>query len=303
MSRAEQDCILCFLNNSYKIVELLMKKSINAWSFPKEYTFAQCIDAAIAAGFDGIEFNLDRSNEGHSFTVDTKDSEILEVGRLCEAKGLKIVSISSSLHSGNWSRNDSNSVEYITNVLDRQLNIAKLLGADTILLVPGGMPEGIMLAEARENSLRNLKNALPIIEKYGVTVGLENVWNGFFLSPYDMLSFLDDLNSPMFSLYFDLGNMVAFSDSVFWCDIVGGRCAKVHIKDFKRNGGINSGGVFCNLLEGDLDFKGAMAAMKRRGFDGYLTAEVFKPENQTYEEFFAAVSSAEDVIIGYYNEA
>ena len=76
-----------------------------------------------------------------------------------------------------------------------------------------------------------------------------------------------------------------------------------HIKDFKRNGGINSGGVFCNLLEGDLDFKKAMAAMKRRGFDGYLTAEVFKPENQTYEEFFAAVSSAEDVIIGYYNEA
>jgi hexulose-6-phosphate isomerase len=94
---------------------------------------------------------------------------------------------------------------------------------------------------------------IPVIKESGVTVGLENVWNGFFLSPYDMVSFLKELDSDAFALYFDLGNMVAFSNSEYWCDIVAPYITKIHIKDFKRNGGINRGGSFVQLLEGDLD--------------------------------------------------
>ena len=181
---------------------------------------------------------------------------------------------------------------------------AKLLGADTILLVPGGMSGDITLAASRENSIRNLRAAIPMISESGVTVGLENVWNGFFLSPYDMLSFLDELDSPAFGLYFDMGNMIAFSTSAYWTEIVGKRIAKLHVKDFKRNGGLNSGGAFCDLLKGDADFPAVMAALKQAGFDGYLTAEVFKTEAaQPWEEFFASVSKAEDEIIGYYNKA
>ena len=280
-----------------------MKKSINGWSFPAEYTFEDCLKAAKKAGFDGIEFNLDRENKGHSFTLDTTDEEIVAVKALCEQYGIVPVSVSSSLHSGIWSMTDVKTVEYAMNVLKTQLNAAKLLGADTILVVPGGMPDGITLKQARANSIANLKAAEDMIKASGVTVGLENVWNGFFLSPYDMLSFLDDLDSDVFALYFDLGNMVAFSTSEYWCEIVGSKAAKIHIKDYKRNGGINSGGKFCDLLKGDLNFKAAMAAMKGQGFDGYLTAEVGKGDGVTWEEFFDSVSAAEDTIIGYYNEA
>ena len=280
-----------------------MKKSINGWSFPAEYTFEDCLKAAKKTGFDGIEFNLDRENKGHSFTLSTTDEEILAVKTLCEQYGIVPVSVSSSLHSGIWSMTDVKTVEYAMNVLKTQLNAAKLLGADTILVVPGGMPDGITLKQARANSIANLKAAEDMIRASGVTVGLENVWNGFFLSPYDMISFLDDLNSDAFALYFDLGNMVAFSNSEYWAEIVGSRTAKIHIKDFKRTNGINRGGVFCDLLKGDLNFKAAMAALKKEGFDGYMTAEVSKAEGVEWEEFFASVSKAEDIIAGYYNEA
>ena len=280
-----------------------MKKSINGWSFPAEYTFEDCLKAAKKAGFDGIEFNLDRENKGHSFTLSTTDEEILAVKALCEQYGIVPVSVSSSLHSGIWSMTDEKTVEYAMNVLKTQLNVAKLLGADTILVVPGGMPEGITLKQARANSIKNLKAAEDMIKASGVTVGLENVWNGFFLSPYDMISFLDDLNSDAFALYFDLGNMVAFSNSEYWAEIVGSRTAKIHIKDFKRTNGINRGGVFCDLLTGDLNFKAAMAALKKEGFDGYMTAEVSKAEGVEWDDFFASVSKAEDIIAGYYNEA
>ena len=280
-----------------------MKKSINAWSFPTEYTFEECLMAAKKAGFDAIEFNLDKENKGHSFTVVTPESEILAVKALCDKYGILPISISSSLHSGIWAKTGADDIAYAMGVLKAQLNIAKLMGADTILVVPGGMRDGITLKEARANSLKNLKAAEEMIRESGVTVGLENVWNGFFLSPYDMLSFLDELDSDAFALYFDLGNMVAFSTSEYWAEIVGSRAAKIHIKDFKRNGGINSGGTFCDLLTGDLDFKAAMAAMKAQGFDGYLTAEVSKGKDIGWEEFFASVSAAEETIIGYYNEA
>ena len=56
-----------------------MKKSINAWSFPAEYSFEDCLKAAKAAGFDAVEFNLDAGNAGHAFTMETSDEEILAV--------------------------------------------------------------------------------------------------------------------------------------------------------------------------------------------------------------------------------
>ena len=280
-----------------------MKKSINAWCFPAEYTFEECLMAAKKAGFDAIEFNLDRENKGHSFTLSTKDEEILAVKALCERYGVLPISISSSMHHGIWSKDSESDVAYAMSVLEAQLNVARLMGADTILVVPGGMSGDITLKQARANSLRNLKAAEPMIRESGVTVGLENVWNGFFLSPYDMLSFLDELDSDAFALYFDLGNMVAFSTSEYWCEIVGSKAAKIHIKDYKRNGGINSGGRFCDLLTGDLNFRAAMAAMKAQGFDGYLTAEVSKGEGVSWEEFFDSIAKAEETIIGYYNEA
>ena len=281
-----------------------MKKSIHAWSFPATYSFEDCLQAARAAGFDAVEFNLDRKNDGHAFTLDSTDEEILIVRDLCVQYGITPISVSSSMHGGLWGQSEGDKVEIAMQILKKQLRIAKQLGADTILLVPGGMSDGITLAESRKNSLANLKAAIPVIRESGITVGLENVWNGFFLSTYDMLSFLSELDSPVFSLYFDMGNMIAFSTSAYWCEIVGQHIAKLHIKDFKRSGGINSGGVFCNLLEGDADFPAVMAALKKQGFDGYLTAEVFRADNaQSWEDFFASVSQAEDTIIDYYNKA
>jgi hexulose-6-phosphate isomerase len=163
------------------------------------------------------------------------------------------------------------------------------------------MRDGITLKQSRANSIKNLKAVEPMIRESGIKVGLENVWNGFFLSHYDMVIFLDELQSDCIGLYFDLGNMVAFSDSAFWCEIVGSRTVRIHVKDFKRNNGINSGGVWVNLLRGDLDFPRAMAALKATGFDGYLTAEVFKGSDESFESFLHDVSTAEDEIIGYYN--
>ena len=281
-----------------------MKKSINAWTFPDDYSFEDCVIAAKNAGIDAIEFNVDKAGKSkHSFSIDSTECEVLEVKKLMEKHGILPASVSSSMHGGMWARAEEETVKEAMKVLEAELKVAKLLGADTILLVPGGMRDGMILSESRKNSINNLKAAIPLIESYGVKVGLENVWNGFFLSPYDMLSFIDELGCDMFGAYYDLGNMVAFSDTVNWTDVVAPKTFKIHIKDYKRNGGINRGGYFCQLLEGDVDFKRAMHQLRDGGFDGYLTAEVFKSdENMSYPDYFKSIADAEDIILGYYNE-
>ena len=119
-----------------------------------------------------------------------------------------------------------------------------------------------------------------------------------------MIRFIDELDSDMFGAYFDLGNMVAFSDTVHWADIVGARTLKIHVKDYKRDGGVNRGGKFVQLLDGDVDFKRSMEILKAHGFDGYLTAEVFKDDPEMSDiDYLASIVEAEKTIQKYYDEA
>ena len=269
-----------------------MKRSINAWTFPDKYTFEDCFRIAQKVGFDAIEFNVDAiGRSSHSFTLETTNADIEEVASLAKKYGIECPSVSTSLTAGLWAKADEESRARIFSIVEMQLKIAKGLGADTILTVPGGMSDGMLLSEAWKNSIKNLKDFMPTAEKYGVKIGLENVWNAFFLSPYDMVRFIDELGSDMFGAYFDLGNMVAWSDTVHWADIVGSKTFKIHVKDYKREGGVNRGGKFVQLLEA-------------RGFDGYLTAEVFKDDpNMSDEDYLASIVSAEKTIQKYYDEA
>lgn len=282
-----------------------MKRSINAWTFPDKYTFEDCFAAAAKVGFDAIEFNVDTvGRSAHSFSLETTDADISEVASLAKKYGIECPSVSTSLTAGLWAKADQESRAKIFAIVEMQLKIAKGLGADTILTVPGGMTDGMLLSEAWANSIKNMKDFMPVVEKYGVKVGLENVWNAFFLSPYDMVDFIDELGSDMFGAYFDLGNMVAWSDTVHWADIVGSKTFKIHVKDYKREGGVNRGGKFVQLLEGTVDFKRSMEILKARGFDGYLTAEVFKDDPDMSDiDYLASIVEAEKTIQKYYDEA
>jgi hexulose-6-phosphate isomerase len=88
-----------------------------------------------------------------------------------------------------------------------------------------------------------------------------------------------------------VGNVVAFSWSEYWVEILDKRISHVHIKDFKRNSGTNSGGTWPDLLKGGVKFKKLIPALKKAGWDGYLTAEVWKAdENKSFEEYYKEVA-------------
>ena len=123
------------------------------------------------------------------------------------------------------------------------------------------------------------------------------------MSPFDMVNFIDNIDCPYVGAYYDVGNVIAFSWSEYWIEILANRIHNVHIKDFKRNGNINSGGSFVDLLVGDVNWSAVIPALKQAGFDGYLTAEVFigdSTSTKDYTCFYKDVSSAMDKIIAEY---
>ena len=258
----------CFYTHSN-----IMKKSINAWSMPKELTFEECFIAATNAGFDGIEFNVDVPS-GHSLTMDMTEEKLTDIKMLSQKYKLPIVSISSSLHAGRLGSPCDQANEDVKDVIRKQIQCAKALDAGAILVVPGAPLQESSWKAMRARAIRTLKEMTTEIEASGITVGLENVWNGFFTSPFDMKNFIEEIGSPNIKAYFDAGNVAAFSFPEHWIEILSDQICRIHVKGYKSEG-INRGGAWARLTESTIDWQKVVNALKDIGWDGYLTAEVF----------------------------
>jgi L-ribulose-5-phosphate 3-epimerase len=273
-----------------------MKKAINAWTIPETVTFEEMFASISQAGFEGIELNLDKSGaSAHCLTLDSGRTDYDRINALAKKYNLPVCSISTSLYGGNLGSDNPQEREFGKNVLRKQLECAAALGADGILVVPGGIGENTSIRKANENSRKSLTEMIPEIESAKIKVGLENVWNGFFASPQDMARFIDDFHCPFIGAYFDVGNVLINSYPEYWIEILDTRIFKIHLKDFLHSGWHQ--GVFVNLLQGDARWAQIVKALAAAGYDGYLTAELGgMPKTPDY--LYSTTSAALDIIIG-----
>lgn len=271
-----------------------MKKAINAWSVPDDVPFELMFKKLSSVGFDGVEINLDpKGRSEHSLTMDSSKSQLKQIKELVLRYQLNICSISTSLYSNMFGSNDSGERALCKDILNKQLEFANELDVDNILVVPGGIGEKTSIKQAFENTREIFLELLPIIEQMNIKIGLENVWNSFFTSPFDMVDFVDSLNCPNIGIYFDIGNVVIFSQPEYWIDILGHRILCIHVKDFVQSGIYR--GYFVNLLEGSVRWSFVINALKASGFDGYITAEL-APIPQTPDYLYNITSKALDII-------
>jgi hexulose-6-phosphate isomerase len=252
------------------------------------------------AGFEGIELNIDGDgSSAHAVTLE-KGTDLDAVAKLSQKYSLPVVSISTSL-GGNTGAGDRESRAWAHKVIRRQIECAKALDAGAILSVPGGISGETSMKEAYRNSLECYRELGGEIAASGVRVCLEQVWNGFFTSPFDMARFIDELDNPLIGAYFDVGNVLAISWSEYWIEILGSRIGRVHVKDFKRNRGLFQGGSWVDLTKGDACWEKVIPALRKAGFDGYLTAETSIGESEvpgiTYHAYYKTVSDALGKII------
>ena len=115
-------------------------------------------------------------------------------------------------------------------------------------------------------------------EKLKVHLNMENIFfNGFLLSPEEMIDFVDSFGSDYVNVHFDTGNIMLFQFPEHWIRILGKRIKNVHLKEFTKKGTDHSLESFRPLLDGTTDWPAVMAAFDETGYNGYLTFEYFHP--------------------------
>ena len=246
------------------------------------------------AGFDGIECG------GWSATpaAAAKGREV------ADKVGMKIHSVLRGWVNFN-SRNAA-AVDGDIKSVETALAACKAYGGDAVLLVPcrtGGMPmpkpwefdyefdpktahvtrvakgDNAKYAKyieaqnhATDSSREAVRKLVPVAEKTGVKIALENVWNNLWVKPELFAAFVHSFDSPWVGAYFDVGNHVKYHPAHEWIPKLGKKLFKIHVKDFKLNAN-GQGGNWSKIREGSVNWPAVRQELDKIGYNGWLTNE------------------------------
>ena len=283
-----------------------MKKSINLWAFPypDRMSLRQCMELAKRAGFDGIELNYDLDSD-LSPKATTKD--LTDVRRLAEEIGIEISGVCSFLF---WpyplTSNDPAERAKGMELAGKMTQAAHDLGTNNLLVVPGAVhmpwredhdptPNDICLARAKES----VKKLLPKAEKLGVHLNMENIFfNGFLMSPMEMVDFVDGFDSPYVKVHFDTGNIMEYQFPEHWIPILGDRIQNVHLKEYTKKGSDHSLETFRPLLDGTTNWPAVLEAFSKANYTGFLTFEYFHAYQHFPEALIYQTADSLDRMLG-----
>ena len=281
-----------------------MYKALNYWvygGFGPAKTPYEFIDFAKAQGLDGVELTF-----GDCLAETIDEAECRTIAAYAAEKGVGLRTMATG-HYGAESLGADDEAERLRAVAftGKYLQAAAWLGVKTVLVVPGSTSVAwdpsrptVPYGRCWEQSAKSLEELLPLAEKLGVVIALENVWMRFLLSPMEWKLFLDKFDSDFLGMYLDVGNCQIYRPAEEYIELLGPRVKAIHIKNWKGDdcgGGLHGFGD--SLLEGDVDFAKVFAALAKTGYSGTLTAEMIPfsrlPDLVLPDEALAVKTAAE----------
>jgi len=246
------------------------------------------------AGFDGMEAGI----------VDPEKAK--KCRENAEKLGMRIHSVLRGW--AQFNSRDPRKVEESIAVTEKALKAAQAYGADAVLLVPckiGGMPmprpwefvidfdpetghlkrvtagdnrpfQAYIEAHnhATDTSKEAIKRLIPVAEKTGVIIAVENVWNNLWVKPRVFRNFVESFKSPWVRAYFDIANHVKYCRPEEWILTLSELIVKCHVKEFKLDPwDPNGGGSWEQIREGSVRWPIVRRALERIGYNGWTTIE------------------------------
>lgn len=283
-----------------------MKKSINLWAFPypEKMNLEQCLRLAKSAGFDAIELNYDLDND---LSPKSGAKEYAAIRALADKIGIQISGLCSFLF---WpyplTANDNAKRARGFELAAKMTQAAHDLGVENLLVVPGAVnipwrtdyepvPNDVCDKRAREAIAKLLPNA----EKLKVKLNIENIFfNGYLMTPGEMIDFVDSYKSEYVKVHFDTGNIMMFQFPEHWIKILGKRIQNVHLKEYTKKGTDYSLETFRPLLDGTTNWPAVMESFEQTGYRGYLTFEYFHPYSHFPEALIYQTADSLDRLLG-----
>ena len=266
-----------------------MRKSIGDTMIPNGWGLDRGLELIKHAGFEGVELWLGGSPW---LQVGTSDREVIELAHRVRDAGLEISNVSNTLDWDTPLSSRDPAVQQKARVnLERQIEVAHLVGSDAILVVAGIVTDEIPYNEVYVRTVDGLKGLAVKAGAAGVRIGCENCNSEqrFLLSPREFKTFLDDVGSPHVGIHLDVGNIHDTGFAEQWIEMHGPRITRIHLKDvLKHRGRCGNDSVYTNLFLGDNNWPAIRAALDKVHYDGWLIAEMesryrFAPDQQFYD--------------------
>lgn len=245
-------------------------------------SLAEKFKLAKDAGFEGVDLDSPADHD--------------EVNAAQKSTGLIVHGVVCYDHWQNpLSAPDAAARETGLNTLRKALRDSKAYGGTTVLLVPAVVKKDVSYQDAYNRSQAEIRKVLPLAKELGIKILFENVWNNFLLSPVEACQYIDQFESDMVGMYFDVGNIVRYGWPEHWIRALGARIGKLDIKEYSRKIENEKGpyaGFSAEINEGDCDWPAVMAALKEIGFSGWASAEVRGGEGPRLKEISQRMDKA-----------
>jgi L-ribulose-5-phosphate 3-epimerase len=260
----------------------------------KEQPATRLVEAIRAAGFEGVEPTF--GPEATLPNVADPLESAKRLVKLTEQVGLRIPSMRggpsfwSTFASDDRARRQS-AVELATRAFDA----LKVMGGETLLIVPGQWEQHQTYATVWKNALETARRIADVAERANVNVALENVENRFLLSPREWMQFLDEVASPRVRMYFDVGNVVylRLGYPEQWLRELGSKyISRIHFKD----SGV--GGPLTYLLEGAVNWPAVRSAMREMNYENWVGIELPLPAHHPEAMLAGTYRAAASILRG-----
>ncbi|MFA6568758.1 MAG: sugar phosphate isomerase/epimerase family protein [Victivallales bacterium] len=259
-----------------------MYKALNYWvfgGFGGEKTAVEFIDWAKSRGLDGVELTV-----GDAIKIDITEAECARIADFAKNKSIGLRTLATGFYWGaSLGSGDEDEREKAMEFTRKYLQIAKWLGVETVLVVPGA--SRVAWDSSRpvtsyktvwEKSIQSLRELEPVAEKLQVNIALENVWGRFLFSPMEWKFYLEQFKSLRIGMYFDIGNCCLYVRPQDYIETLGSKIKAVHVKNWVGDSlaGGNLLGFGEDIEVGEVDFMAVFKALKAIKYSGPLTAEM-----------------------------
>jgi sugar phosphate isomerase/epimerase len=258
----------------------------------KKNTLEEAIEAIARIGYGGIELMADVP---HAYPQNMDEQRIARVRERIKKLGLSVSNVNAftlfacgDTYHPTWIEDDEAKRRTRIEHTLRSIELAKVFGAKTISLQPGGPLIGTTISRqlAGERFAEGLRQAIPAAKSAGVTLAIEPEPGLFIESSAEYVEFKRTYfdGEPQVKMNCDIGHLFCVGDDPV--EVIRGmaeQIAHVHLEDIGENR------VHQHLTpgKGAIDFPRIFAALCDIGYTGRVTVELYP-----YETTAAGVAKA-----------
>ncbi|WP_137601706.1 L-ribulose-5-phosphate 3-epimerase [Paucilactobacillus nenjiangensis] len=260
----------------------MVKIGVNEKSLPFELSWFDKLNCAKSCGYSFIELSIDETEDRISRLDWTKGQRLSLVEDVINT-GVPIDTMMlSALRKFPLGSANAEIYDKSYEICQKAIILAKDLGIRNIQIAGYDEYYAAKSLLTRENFIENLRRVVNFASENQVMIAIETMDDKFINSIAKIREIKQEISSPWLQAYPDLGNISAWPENIPSLDLAEGleNIVSVHVKD-TLSVTSTSPGKFKNVPfgEGDVEFFGLFKTLKRIGYSGTLTVEMWSEKN------------------------